>query len=85
MHQTFEDPKAGTERYLLVLGEPLVARARFRFFRSGHRTVGVWGSPPQADMRGAPGPRTLRTGAPDDERVTGIEPALSAWEPYKTA
>jgi hypothetical protein len=30
-----------------------------------------------------PGPRFPRTRAPVSERVTGIEPALSAWEPYK--
>src|SRR4051812_38822705 len=58
----------------------LVERAWLRIPQSDHRTVGVWGVAPQADMRSPP-VRALRgRGDPGTERVTGIEPALSAWE-----
>ena len=52
--------------------------------QGAHRTVGVWGGSPPRQICEVPLVRAFcGQGDPGSERVTGIEPALSAWEPHK--
>ena len=60
-----------------------MARSRFRAAQRSTAPWGSGGSPPRPECEKTPVRAFRGQRPPDFERVTGIEPALSAWEPYK--